>query len=83
MDKELDGWSYGSMSKWRLMMSGVPGGSVLGLMFFKIFINSLESRIECSIRKFADDTKLCGIVETTEGRDPSKGILTRWKNEIM
>ena len=64
-------------------MSDVHQGSVLGL--FNIFISDIDSEIECTLCKFADDTKLCGVVDMPEGwntieRDLVK--LEQWAQEL-
>jgi len=46
-------------------MSGIPRGSVLGLVFFNILIGNMDSKIECTLNKFADDTKLSVAVQLT------------------
>lgn len=48
----------GSTSRWKPVMNGVLQGSVLGPVFLNFLVNDLNSRIECTLRKFADDTKL-------------------------
>ena len=52
----------GKMSSWERVSAGVPQGSVLGPLFFLVYINDLAENVSSHVKLFADDTSMFQIV---------------------
>ena len=46
-----------------MVSSGVPQGSILGPLFFLVYINDLVDNVHSDIKLFADDTSLFSVVK--------------------
>ena len=52
----------GQTSEWKPVKAGVPRGSILGPLFFLVYINDICSNLSTNVKLFADDTSLFSIV---------------------
>ena len=53
----------GQCSNWGDILVGVPQGSILGPLFFLVYINDLTPNLKCSVKLYADDTSLFTVVK--------------------
>ena len=76
----------GEYSEWVNVISGVPQGSVLGPILFLIYVDDIPERINCSIKMFADDTKLFRTVKSIDDCiifQNDLNTLSQWTNDWL
>jgi len=76
----------GSYSTWFEMCSGVPQGSVLGPILFLLYVNDLPDWIKCSMRMFADDTKIWNVIKSDSDCSALQmdiDVLVQWSNKWL
>ena len=53
----------GQASSWAEVKTVIPQGSILGPLFFLIYINDLSEKLKSTVKLFADDTSTFHIVK--------------------
>ena len=75
----------GKMSKWASVTAGVPQGSVLGPLFFSLYINDLVDNLTSEAKLFADDTSLFSVVYdesvTAEKLNKDLETISKWAHQ--
>jgi hypothetical protein len=67
----------GERSAWYNVTSGIPQGSVLGLLLFVIFINDLPETVNSDAYLFADDTKIFKMIKSSDDSTILQENLTK------
>ncbi|KAJ7395481.1 rna-directed dna polymerase from mobile element jockey-like [Pitangus sulphuratus] len=87
VEEELVGWSHPEGSgQWLKVPRDIsdkwcPSGACIGTLF-NIFINDMDKGLECTLSNFAEDIKLSGPVDTTEGWDAIQKGLDKLKKSV-
>ena len=75
----------GQTSEFESLYSGVPQGSVLGPLFFLVYINDLTENIASKMKLFADDSslfiKVNGIENTQSVLEQDLKTITDWAHQ--
>ena len=72
------------ISEWSDVLSGVSSASVLGSLFFVVYISDLPDTALCEMKLFADDSKLLSVIKNdVDVSNIQKDLVavTKWNNE--
>ena len=67
----------GKCSRWASVSAGAPQGSVLGPLFFLVYINDIVDNVRCDIKLFADDTSIFSVVRNDRSTEELNRDLER------
>ena len=76
----------GINSEWANVTSGIPQGSVLGLIIFILYINDLPENIVSNVYIFADDTKVFKTINSPNDQHTLQNnlnYLTSWSSKWL
>lgn len=62
-------------------MGGFPLGAVFQIALYNVFVGNMDNGTESTLSIFADDTKMCGAINTLDGKNALQrdfGKLERW-----
>ena len=67
-------------SNWKKVLAGVPQGSILGPLFFLIFINDIPEGIKSNIKIFTDDTSIFSVLKDNDSAILSEdlNVISHW-----
>ena len=75
----------GQCSDWGDISAGVPQGSILGPLFFLVYINDLIADLKCNVKLFADDTSLFTVVRESNiaknDMDHDLKLISQWAHD--
>ena len=75
----------GQSSSWGDVSAGVPQGSILGPLFFLVYINDLTADLRCNVKLFADDTSLFTIVQDSDtaasDMNHDMELISKWAHD--